>query len=168
MDAEDDPVFDLRPTLCPSFGVDIFDAVDVVLALTDGVQCNHEDEENAGQGTRETVATIRASSQRSARVERFGVRFMAGMLSKKSANGTEASDGLSASERIDGVIAGLGDWRGERLADIRMLIREADAEVVEEWKWMVSPVFSHDGIFVVANRAQGEGEVDVCAWGAAR
>ena len=76
---------------------------------------------------------------------------MATRASKKSAKGAEASEGLSASERIDGAIAGLGDWRGERLAEIRRLIHEADAEVVEEWKWMGSPVFSHDGIFVVAN-----------------
>ena len=76
---------------------------------------------------------------------------MATRASKKSAGGAEASEGLSASERIDGAIAGLGDWRGERLAEIRRLIREADAEVVEEWKWIGSPVFSHDGIFVVAN-----------------
>ena len=76
---------------------------------------------------------------------------MAGKASKKSAKGAEASEGLSASERIDVAIAGLGDWRGERLAEIRRLIHEADPEVVEEWKWMGSPVFSHDGIFVVAN-----------------
>ena len=76
---------------------------------------------------------------------------MAGKVSKKSAKGAEASEGLSASERIDRAIAGLVDWRGERLVDIRRLIHEADAEVVEEWKWMGSPVFSHDGIFVVAN-----------------
>ena len=76
---------------------------------------------------------------------------MAGRVSKKSTKAAESSEGLSASERIDAVIAGLGDWRGERLAEIRRLIHEADAEVVEEWKWMGSPVFSHDGIFVVAN-----------------
>ena len=72
---------------------------------------------------------------------------MATRSSKKSAKGAEASEGLSAAERI----AGLGDWRGEQLAEIRRLIHEADAEVVEEWKWMGSPVCSYDGIFVVAN-----------------
>ena len=76
---------------------------------------------------------------------------MASKSSKKSAKGAEASEELSASERIDAAIAGLGDWRGERLAEIRRLIHDADPEVVEEWKWMGSPVFSHDGIFVVAN-----------------
>lgn len=50
-----------------------------------------------------------------------------------------------AARRIDERIAELGDWRGEMLARIRALIREADPEVVEEWKWDV-PVWSHDGI----------------------
>ena len=54
-------------------------------------------------------------------------------------------DGRSASERIDGRIAELGDWRGETLARVRGLIREADPEVVETWKWNV-PVWEHDGI----------------------
>ena len=71
-------------------------------------------------------------------------------MASKASKKAEPGD-LSASERIDAAIAGLDDWRGERLAEIRRLSLEADAEVVEEWKWMVSPVFSHDGIFVVAN-----------------
>ena len=50
---------------------------------------------------------------------------MASKASKKSAKGAEASEGLGASERIDGQIAGLGDWRGERLVEIRRLIHEA-------------------------------------------
>jgi hypothetical protein len=51
----------------------------------------------------------------------------------------------SASQRIDKRIADLGDWRGETLSRIRKLIREADPDVVEEWKWS-NPVWSHDGI----------------------
>jgi hypothetical protein len=51
----------------------------------------------------------------------------------------------SASELIDAKIASLGDWRGEMLARLRALIREADPDMVEEWKWSV-PVWSHDGI----------------------
>jgi hypothetical protein len=51
----------------------------------------------------------------------------------------------SASELIDARIAELGDWRGETLARLRALIKEADPEVVEEWKWAV-PVWSHDGL----------------------
>ena len=51
-----------------------------------------------------------------------------------------------ASELISEKIADLGDWRGETLARMRALIRKADPQVVEEWKWMGTPVFSHDGI----------------------
>ncbi len=50
------------------------------------------------------------------------------------------------SELIDIRIAELGDWRGETLARIRALIKEADPEVVEEWKWRGVPVWEHDGI----------------------
>jgi len=57
-----------------------------------------------------------------------------------------ASAGQSASELISERIAGLGDWRGETLGKIRKLIHQADPDVVEEWKWMGTPVWSHDGI----------------------
>jgi len=56
-----------------------------------------------------------------------------------------ASQGRSASELISKRIAKLGDWRGETLGRMRKLIKEADPDVVEEWKWM-NPVWSHDGI----------------------
>ena len=60
---------------------------------------------------------------------------------------TEAADGeASASERIDARIAELDDWRGEMLARVRRLIKEADPEVVEEWKWRGVPVWEHAGI----------------------
>ena len=52
---------------------------------------------------------------------------------------------ISASDQIDARIAELGDWRGETLARIRALVKEADPDVVEEWKWAV-PVWSHDGL----------------------
>lgn len=52
----------------------------------------------------------------------------------------------SPSRLIDARIAELGDWRGEMLARVRALIREADPEVVEEWKWRGVPVWSHAGI----------------------
>jgi hypothetical protein len=52
----------------------------------------------------------------------------------------------SASKRIDQRIAELGDWRGKTLSRMRKLIHEADPDVVEEWKWMGTPVWSHDGI----------------------
>ena len=57
----------------------------------------------------------------------------------------------SASALIDEKIKELGDWRGKTLAKVREIIHEADPEVVEEWKWLGSPVWSHDGIIAVAN-----------------
>jgi hypothetical protein len=62
-----------------------------------------------------------------------------------------SSGHMSASKRIDKRIADLGDWRGEKLAEIRALIHEVDPEVVEEWKWMGSPVWSHEGMYALAN-----------------
>jgi hypothetical protein len=53
--------------------------------------------------------------------------------------------GEAASELISEKIAELADWRGDTLAGMRALIREADPDVVEEWKWMGTPVWSHDG-----------------------
>ena len=61
---------------------------------------------------------------------------------KKSA----AGNGDSPSRLIDGRIKELQDWRGETLAHVRALIKQADPEVVEEWKWRGVPVWSHDGI----------------------
>src|SRR5207302_1005338 len=52
----------------------------------------------------------------------------------------------SASALIDERINELGDWRGKMLAKVRKIIREADPEIVEEWKWMGTPVWSHGGI----------------------
>ena len=57
-----------------------------------------------------------------------------------------ASQGQSASALISKRIAELGDWRGETLGRMRKLVKEADPDVVEEWKWMGTPVWSHHGI----------------------
>lgn len=69
---------------------------------------------------------------------------------KKAATTKKASakdaGGPSPSKLIDGRIKELGDWRGETLKRVRELIREADPEVVEEWKWRGVPVWEHDGI----------------------
>ena len=54
--------------------------------------------------------------------------------------------GESASALIDKRIKELGDWRGKTLAKVRQLVKEADAEIVEEWKWMGTPTWSHNGI----------------------
>jgi len=58
----------------------------------------------------------------------------------------DTSAGLPPSELISRKIAELGDWRGETLARMRKLIQQAVPDVVEEWKWMGTPVWSHDGI----------------------
>jgi len=58
---------------------------------------------------------------------------------------SDAGQGQSAADLISKRIAALGDWRGETLGTMRKLIKQADPDVVEEWKWM-NPVWSHDGI----------------------
>ena len=58
---------------------------------------------------------------------------------------------MNPKERIDQLIAGLTDWRGETLASVRKCILGADREIDEEWKWMGSPVWSRDGMIAVAN-----------------
>jgi hypothetical protein len=65
-------------------------------------------------------------------------------MKRKSA--AKADKGQSPSELIDARIKELGDWRGRTLARIRAVIRRADPEAVEEWKWRGVPVWSHDGI----------------------
>ena len=59
---------------------------------------------------------------------------------------TDSSQAQSAPELISQRIAELDDWRGETLSRMRQLIKEADPDVVEEWKWMGTPVWSHNGI----------------------
>jgi hypothetical protein len=61
-------------------------------------------------------------------------------------NKSDATQSQSASALISKRITELGDWRGKTLARMRKLIKQADPDVVEEWKWMGTPVWSHDGI----------------------
>jgi hypothetical protein len=63
---------------------------------------------------------------------------------------------MNSSQRIDQLIAELTDWRGKIFASIRKNILAADREIIEEWKWMGSPVWSHDGIIAVANAHKGK------------
>jgi hypothetical protein len=58
---------------------------------------------------------------------------------------------MQPGEQIDNMIANLADWRGTAITNIRRLIHEADPEIVEEWKWMGAPVWSHDGMICLAN-----------------
>ena len=67
-------------------------------------------------------------------------------MKKTTAAIKEAKADTSASQLIDARIKELTDWRGETLARVRALIKQADPEVVEEWKWRGVPVWSHDGI----------------------
>ena len=62
-------------------------------------------------------------------------------MDKQSANDTK-----TASQLIDAKIEELGDWRGQMLSKVRDLIRQADPEAIEEWKWRGTPVWSHDGM----------------------
>ena len=64
----------------------------------------------------------------------------------KRSEGTGQAKGVNASRLIDRRIEELGDWRADVLARVRALIQEADPEIVEEWKWMGTPVWSHHGI----------------------
>lgn len=66
-------------------------------------------------------------------------------MTAKKVSATKA-DGASPSKLIDGRIKELGGWRGEMLARIRGLIKQADPDIVEEWKWRGVPVWEHDGI----------------------
>ncbi len=63
---------------------------------------------------------------------------------------------MGPSERIDKLIAGIDDWRGETFASVRKAILAADKGIVEEWKWMGSPVWSCDGMIAVANAHKGK------------
>jgi len=63
---------------------------------------------------------------------------------------------MTPSEQIDRLIAGIADWRGKTFAAVRQTILAADPEIVEEWKWMGSPVWSRDGIIAVANAHKGK------------
>src|SRR6476620_2879022 len=65
---------------------------------------------------------------------------------KRSMKKSQSKRAESPSELIDARIEDLGDWRGEMLSRLRALIKEADPEVAEEWKWRGTPVWSHNGL----------------------
>lgn len=67
-------------------------------------------------------------------------------MKKPASTAKKPGGGATASASIDARIAELGDWRGETLARVRALIRQADPQVVETWKWRGVPVWEHDGI----------------------
>jgi hypothetical protein len=63
---------------------------------------------------------------------------------------------MTPSQRIDRLIAEITDWRGKTFASVRKSILEADSEIIEEWKWIGSPVWSRDGIIAVADAHKGK------------
>ena len=63
---------------------------------------------------------------------------------------------MTPKEKIDKLIAGIPDWRGQTFATVRKTILEADPEITEDWKWMGSPVWYRDGIIAVANAHKGK------------
>jgi hypothetical protein len=65
--------------------------------------------------------------------------------------GTTGVKSMNPSELIDKYIAELTDWRGKTFSEIREIIRDTDPEIIEEWKWMGTPVWSHNGIVAIAN-----------------
>ena len=69
------------------------------------------------------------------------------------------SGGMTDSEKIDRLIAGIADWRGAIFARVRKTILAANKEIVEEFKWMGSPVWSRDGMIAVANAHKGKVKV---------
>ena len=79
------------------------------------------------------------------RVSDSSMKKAAATVKKKSAS-SEATAGGSPAQLIDASIKELGDWRGETLARVRALIKQADPDVVEEWKWRGVPVWEHAGI----------------------
>jgi hypothetical protein len=63
---------------------------------------------------------------------------------------------MTPSQRIDQLIANITDWRGKTFASVRKTMLAADREIIEEWKWMGSPVWSRDGMIAVANAHKGK------------
>jgi hypothetical protein len=102
--------------------------------------------------TKKTPAKVAAKRAAAKKVTTKSAGKQAGPKQAAPATPSAKSSGaLDASQRIDRKIASLGDWRGERLAQLRRLIHEVDPQVVEEWKWMGTPVWSHEGMYALAN-----------------
>jgi len=121
----------------------------------------------AGTSKKKASTTKNAATRKTAKkTPKVATKTTAKRVAAKG--GQTAQDGrhvirpMSASERIDTLIADLGDWRGERLVEIRTLIHEVDPEVVEEWKWMGTPVWSHGGMFALANAHKAKVKLTFC------
>ena len=69
---------------------------------------------------------------------------------------SESAKDTSASEKIERLIAGIADWRGNIFASVRKIILAVDPDITEEWKWMGSPLWSRDGMIAVGNAHKGK------------
>lgn len=107
----------------------------------------------AGKTTKK-VAQKKTAQKKTANAPRKVTKKATAKTTRKTATKkTAASSSTSASavRQIEKKIASLKDWRGERLAEIRRLIHEVDPDVIEDWKWMGTPVWSNNGMYVLAN-----------------
>ena len=95
--------------------------------------------------------TAGKTTARKAAAKKVAVKKVATKKAATRKTAAGSADSAGASERIDRKIASLGDWRGARMAELRKLIHDVDPQVVEHWKWMGTPVWSHDGMYVLAN-----------------
>src|SRR5262245_26839927 len=91
-------------------------------------------------------AMAKRTSTTSAKIAKKDNSHQEGDTTMKKSASNEAKGAASPSQLIDARIRELGDWRGETLARVRALIKQADPQVVEEWKWRGIPVWSHAGI----------------------
>jgi len=82
---------------------------------------------------------------------RLGIQYIYGAETTNLFTISRGDIKMNASDLIDDLISKLTDWRGVTFTNIRRIIRDADPEIVEEWKWMGTPVWSHDGIVCLAN-----------------
>ena len=100
-------------------------------------------------------ASKKTTKQSTGAAKKGGAKRAARKAPKSRKTVDKGSQVVNAAERIDQWIANLNDWRGERLTEIRRLIHEVDRQVVEEWKWMGTPVWSHEGMYALANPFKG-------------
>ena len=112
--------------------------------------------------TKKHTATRKAAKKAAQVAKKAAAKRVAAKAAQPRKAVATSSGPTSASQRIDGKIADLGDWRGESLAAIRKLIHEVDPEVVEEWKWMGTPVWSHEGMYVLANAHKDKVKLTFC------
>lgn len=121
-------------------------AADTAVAAKKGVAATKTMAAKKAVAATKTTAAKKtvAATKKAAAAKRTAAANPAG-AAKRSGSGATTTDAADASRRIDAHIATVNDWRGETLARLREIIRQADPDVVEEWKWAI-PVWSHDGI----------------------